>query len=86
MAFMENKCQAAVTLDIEKAFDLMWTTGTLTKLNDFGINGKMFNWIHNFLNGRKIQVRVGMTHLTFTIWKMAVPRAVSLVPSYLMSL
>ena len=31
----------------------MWTTGTLIKLNDFGINGKMFHWIHNFLNGRK---------------------------------
>ena len=59
MAFTENKCQAAVTLDLEKAFDLMWTTGTLIKLNDFGINGKMFHWIHNFLNGRKIQVRVG---------------------------
>ena len=59
MAFMENKCQAAVTLDLEKAFDLMWTTDTLIKFNDFGINGKMFHWIHNFLNGRKIQVRVG---------------------------
>ena len=59
MAFMENKCQAAVTLDLEKAFDLIWTTGTLIKLNDFGINGKMFHWVHNFLNGRKIQVRVG---------------------------
>ena len=59
MAFMENKFQAAVTLDLEKAFDLMWTTDTLIKFNDFGINGKMFHWIHNFLNGRKIQVRVG---------------------------
>ena len=59
MAFMENKCQAAVTLDLEKAFDLMLTTDTLIKFNDFGINGKMFHWIHNFLNGRKIQVRVG---------------------------
>ena len=27
MAFMENKCQVAVTLDLEKAFDLMWTSG-----------------------------------------------------------
>ncbi|MEW8548123.1 MAG: reverse transcriptase domain-containing protein, partial [Candidatus Thiodiazotropha sp.] len=59
MAFMENKCQAAVTLDLEKAFDLMWTSGTLIKLNEFGINGHMFRWIHNFLSGRKIQVRVG---------------------------
>ena len=86
MAFMENKCQAAVTLDLEKAFDLMWTTDTLIKFNDFGINGKMFHWIHNFLNGRKIQVRVGNDTSDIHDLEMAVPRAVSLVPSYLMSL
>ena len=59
MAFMENKAVGAIFLDLEKAFDLMWSTGTLVKLNKIGINGHMLNWIQHFLKGRKIQVRLG---------------------------
>ena len=59
MAFMENKAIGAIFLDLEKAFDLMWSTGTLVKLNKIGINGHMLNWIQHFLKGRKIQVRLG---------------------------
>ena len=58
-AFMERKVIAAVFLDLEKAFDLMWTTGTIMQLSKFGIDGRMLKWIHNFLVDRKIQVRVG---------------------------
>ena len=56
---MEGKVVAAVFLDLEKAFDLMWTTGTIMQLSEFGIDGRMLKWIHNFLVDRKIQVRVG---------------------------
>ena len=58
-AFMEGKVIAAVFLDLEKAFDLMWTTGPIMQLSEFGIDGRMLKWIHNFLVDRKIQVRVG---------------------------
>lgn len=58
-AFMERKVVAAVFLDLEKAFDLMWSTGTIMQLSKFGIDGRMLKWIHNFLANRKIQVRVG---------------------------
>ena len=59
MAFMENKAIGAIFLDLEKAFDLMWSIGTLVKLNEIGINGHMLNWIQHFLKGRKIRVRLG---------------------------
>lgn len=59
MAFMERKHVVATTLDLEKAFDLMWSTGTILKLKEYGISGNILKWIHSFLNGRKIQVRVG---------------------------
>ena len=59
MAFMENKVVAAVFLDLEKAFDLMWSTGTIMQLSKFKIDGRMLKWIHNFLADRKIQVKIG---------------------------
>ena len=37
--------------------DKFWPKSPVVKYSP--INGKMFHWIHNFLNGRKIQVRVG---------------------------
>ncbi|MCG8049253.1 MAG: reverse transcriptase domain-containing protein, partial [Candidatus Thiodiazotropha endolucinida] len=58
-AFMEHRSLVAVALDLEKAFDLMWSTGTIAKLKEKGINGNMLQWIHNFLIDRKIQTRVG---------------------------
>lgn len=49
----------AIFLDLEKAFDLLWTKGVLHKLVRFGIQGKMLLWIENFLTGRKMNVRIG---------------------------
>ena len=59
LAFMEREVVVAATLDLEKAFDLMWSMSTIRKLKEYGINGKILRWIQNFLTGRKIQVRVG---------------------------
>ena len=58
MAFMENKIVAAGFLDLEKAFDLMWSTGTIVQLSKFAIDGNMLKWIYNVLVDRKIQVKV----------------------------
>src|SRR6218665_2159425 len=48
-----------VFVDLEKAFDLMWTDGLLRKLQQHNITGQMFNWIRDFLSDRHIRVRVG---------------------------
>lgn len=58
-AKMENRKLVAVFLDLEKAFDLMWTNGVLDQLSKFKIKGRLLAWIQDFLRDRKIQVRVG---------------------------
>jgi ribonuclease HI len=51
----------AVFLDIEKAYDMLWTDGLLIQLKKYGITGRMFSYISDFLRDRKMQVRVGTT-------------------------
>ena len=48
-----------VTLDLEKAYDLMWVNGLLCKLHQLGIRGKMLGWLRSFLTQRTSQVVVG---------------------------
>ena len=49
----------AIFLDLQAAFDLSWHTGVLYKLKEHGITGNCFQYLRNFLEGRKIQVKVG---------------------------
>jgi ribonuclease HI len=56
---INNKSKTiAVFLDINKAYDMLWREGLLYKLQQLHINGKMYNWIRNFLNNRKFQVKI----------------------------
>jgi len=56
-----KEVMAAVFLDIEKAYDTMWREGLLIKLGKLGINGKMYNYILDFLSPRSIRVKVADT-------------------------
>jgi len=49
----------AVFVDFEKAFDMVWIKGLLIQLKEFGINGRTFDWIADFITDRKFQVHVG---------------------------
>ena len=49
----------AVFIDFEKAFDLVWREGLLTKLKTMGIQGRLFTFIENFTKNRTIQTKVG---------------------------
>jgi hypothetical protein len=51
----------AVFLDFERAFDMVWRKGLMIKLKKLGINGRMFDWLDDFLAERTFQVRVGTT-------------------------
>lgn len=64
-AFATNQTVTAVFLDLEKAFDLMWTKGTIKQLASKGINNIMLLWINNFLSNRIIRVRIGTTHAEY---------------------
>ena len=55
----QNKQTAAVFLDLEKAYDMLWKEGTLTELKNLGVTGQTFNYILNFLKERTFQVRIG---------------------------
>lgn len=45
---------------IEKAFDMLWKEGLLIKLEQLGIEGRILNWIKDFLIA--VQVRVGSSY------------------------
>lgn len=46
-----------ISLDLEKAYDMVWRNRVLEIIQNNGINGKMFLFLQNFLKNRKIQVR-----------------------------
>ena len=50
---------AAVFIDFQSAYDMLWHDGLLVKLKKMGVTGEMYNYIKQFLCGRTIPVRVG---------------------------
>ena len=56
---MNKEVVAAVFFNVEKAYDMLWREGLMIKLHNAGVEGKMFNWLMDFLRGRTIQVKVG---------------------------
>ena len=44
-----------VFFDIEKAYDMVWREGLLRQM---GIKGRMFQWVKDFLSGRRITVKI----------------------------
>ena len=48
-----------VFFDLEKAYDTTWRGGILKQLASWGIGGRMFNFIKEFLSNRSFKVRVG---------------------------
>jgi len=50
-----------IFIDFEKAYDMLHIPTLMRKLNDFGVIGKMHNYIKNFLTNRTFQVKVGDT-------------------------
>ena len=46
-------------IDNQKAFDTSWVEGTLVRLFDAGVRGRMWSFMCNFLHGTQSQVRCG---------------------------
>ena len=57
-AFQEKNVLFATWIDLQKAFDKVWTDGLLVKAQRCGIGGKMYKWISSFLHNRKARVTV----------------------------
>jgi hypothetical protein len=58
-ASKKKKSTVAVFLDINKAYDTVWTSGLLFKLSKIGIHENCLGWISNFLRDRSIVIRIG---------------------------
>ena len=48
-AFIKKEHLTAVFFDLEKAYDTTWKYGIMRDLNDFGLKGRLPNFIENFL-------------------------------------
>ena len=55
----QNKRTAAIFLDLEKAYDMLWRKGALHEIHKAGVTGQMFNYIKDFMENRTFQVKVG---------------------------
>ena len=64
-AFVKKEHVVAVFFDLEKAYDTTWKYGILRDLQEFGVKGRLANFVESFLANRSIQVRVGST-LSYT--------------------
>ena len=51
-AFDRNQSSCMVFLDISKAFDRVWHTGLLRKLEQYGISGDLLIWFTVYLSNR----------------------------------
>ena len=57
-AFDSDEKVCGIVFDIQKAFDKVWHAGLIYKLAKINTPTKIGNWIKEFLNNRKFQVKV----------------------------
>ena len=69
-----------VYIDLEGAFDKIWHDGLLYKLARCGIRGEIINWLHNYLDDRKIKVRLNDCLLEGITLPTGVPQGAVLSP------
>ena len=56
--FQQNKQTLAIWIDLQKAFDKVWTDGLLLRLKRCGIGRNMYRWIKSYLHHRRARVTV----------------------------
>jgi ribonuclease HI len=78
--FKEKESTVAVFLDINKAYDTVWTKGLLYKLAKIGLTGNCLGWLQNFLQNRSICIRLGSYTSQSREIKNGVPQGAVLSP------
>lgn len=60
-AFIKKQHCVSVFFDLRKAYDTTWRYGILRDLHSFGIRGRLFLCVSDFLQGRSFKVQLGRT-------------------------
>ena len=55
--FQEEKQSTAIFIDLQQAYDRVWKTGLLMKMQNLGIRSHLYKWIKSFLTDRLIQTK-----------------------------
>ena len=73
-AFIKKEHVVSIFFDLESAYDTTWKYGVMKDLHDFGLRGRLANFISAFLNDRNFKVRVGTTLSDKQYQEMGVPQ------------
>ena len=76
----EGKCIDVIYTDFSKAFDSVPHIRLIKKLESYGINGNLLNWILSFLTNRKQRVRIKSCMSKWSDVKSGVPQGSVLGP------
>ncbi|CAI6366626.1 unnamed protein product [Macrosiphum euphorbiae] len=60
-AFKSNQHLILISLDLQKAYDMVWRDRVLSTLIKWDINGHMFKFLSNFLTNRSFRVKIQNT-------------------------
>ena len=55
--FHREQQTTAIFIDLQQAYDRIWKTGLLLKMQNMGIKGNLYFWIKSFLTDRLIQTK-----------------------------
>ena len=76
--FQKEQHTAAVFVDLQQAYDRVWRKGLLLKMQNLGIQGKLYNWIKAFLTDRLIQTKINNSLSSKAILEEGLPQGSSL--------
>ena len=80
-AFQEQKLVFATWIDLQKAFDKVWTDGLLVKLQRCGVAGNMLHWIRSYLHNRRARIKVNGRSGKKVLLRHGVPQGGVLSPT-----
>ena len=79
--FQQSKQTMAIWIDLQKAFDKVWTDGLLLKLKKCRIGGNMYKWIKSYLHNRRARVTIDSAKSKKILLRHGVPQGGVLSPT-----